>query len=176
MAPTYKNIQNYLKIQKQAVQNSEKFAKIWETIILENAYLSDQLKNPSASFAVTARKNLKYQRIDQFLEKHKKDHVLLFAFDSTDPFSSIAAEMVKEFEEETKWKVVGISLDGGVIPHFPTTRYSTDHGEVLGIESSTSFIVVNPEKDYSEKVGFGAISISQLKENIYKQLIKRGLK
>ncbi|NGX50737.1 MAG: hypothetical protein K1060chlam2_00587 [Chlamydiae bacterium] len=176
MDPTYENITIYLRIQKQVVENSEKFAKIWEVILLEDAQLSDQLLNPTASFAVAARKNLAYQRIDQFIEKNKKDHLLLFVFDSTDPLSLIAAEMAKEFEEETTWKVIGVSLDGGSIPQFPSPRYSTDKGEALGVMVAPAFIVACPEKEYSEKVGFGAISISQLKENIYKQLSKRVIK
>lgn len=176
MDPTYENIISYLKLQKQVVENSEKFSQIWETILLENALLNDQLLNPTASFAISARKNLEYQNIDNLIEILGKDHILLFVFNSKEPFSQITAEMAKEFEEETRWQVIGVSLDQGTLPQFPHPRYSTDQGQSLGVNGSPAFIVVNPKSDYSVQVGFGAISLSQLKENIYKQFSKRALK
>lgn len=173
MVPTYENISNYLTLQNQVVQNAEKFSQIWATILLENAFLSDQLNNPTASFAISARKSLDYRNINRLLEQSKESHVLLFAFDSKNPYSQISADMVREFEYETNWKTIGISIDGGTLPQFPQPRFSTDRGVSLKIEATPSYIVVNPEKDQALPVGFGAISISQLKENIYKQLKDR---
>lgn len=112
--PTKKNVKSFLDIQNRAIENSEKFAKIWSQIILEDALLSGQLTNPTASYAIHKRKQIEATEIETFIEEKKEDCVLLFFFHATDLYSQAAAEMVAFYTVEiwkTNWKA-GLILSG----------------------------------------------------------------
>ena len=168
--PTKKNVIQFLEIQNTAIQNSEKFGEVWAQVILENAHLSGQLTNPTDSFAIKHRKWVEQEQIDALIREKGKSHVLLFFFDSKDHYSQAAAEMVKLFEEKCLWKVMGISLDGEALPEFPNPRYTKDQGKNLNIQAAPAYVVLNPQTEQAIHVGYGAISLSRLKENIFSQL------
>lgn len=170
LVPTQTNVKHYMLLQQQLVKQSEVFAKTWEKILLEDATLSGQLTNPTAQYAVNARKALQYEEINTILEKSKSKHLLLFVYDSREKFSQIAGEMMIAFIEDTGWKVIGVSIDPGNLPEFPHSKIAADQGKALGITATPSYVVVNKETEEVIHVGFGALSVSQLKENIYIQL------
>ncbi len=170
LVPTQINVKHYMLMQQQLVKQSEAFAKTWEKILLEDATLSGQLTNPTAQYAVNARKILQYEEINTILEREKAKHLLLFIYDSREKFSQIAGEMMIAFIEDTGWEVIGVSIDQGNLPEFPNSKIVADQGKALGITATPSYVVVNKETEEVTHVGFGALSVSQLKENIFIQL------
>lgn len=170
LVPSRVNVKHYMLLQQQLVKQSELFAKAWEKILLEDATLSGQLTNPTSQYAVNARKALQYQEINALLEKSKSKHILLFIYDSRETFSQIAGEMMTAFIEDTGWEVIAVSVDQGNLPQFPDSKIAADQGKALGIEATPSYVVINKQTEQVIHVGFGALSVSQLKENIYVQL------
>ena len=170
LAPTKDNVKHYMILQQQLVNHSENFSKTWEKLLLEEASLNGQLSNPTAQYAINARKDLEYEKIDTLLEENRTKLFLLFVYDSREKFSQIAGQMMKNFMEDTNWEVLGVSVDQGNLPEFPHSKIAADQGEALGITSTPSYVVINKEAEEVIHVGFGALSVSQLKENIYIQL------
>jgi len=170
LVPSKPHVRHYMTLQKHLMTSAENFSNVWEKILLENAHLSGQLSNPTAQYAVNARKAMQYEEIDATLEEHRAKHMLLFIYDSREKFSQIAGQMMTVFIEDTKWEVVGVSIDQGNLPEFPNSKIAADQGKALGITATPSYVIVNKETEEVVHVGFGALSASQLKENIYTQL------
>jgi len=168
--PTRKNVKKVMELQQKSIQTAEKFAALWAQLLLANSHLNGQLDNPTSYYGIEAREKLEAQQIETLIAQEKEKYALLFFFDSQNPFSQAAAQMTKNFEENTGWQVLGISLDGGPLPQYPKPRRSTDGGKILGIDTAPAYLLLNAEKNLSFPVGFGAISVEQLKKNIYKQL------
>ncbi|MEM7174332.1 MAG: conjugal transfer protein TraF [Chlamydiota bacterium] len=170
--PTKKNVRAYRELQDRSEESSTKFEKIWSQLSLEEARFSGQLTNPTDSYAIKRRKEIQASQIETLIREKKETHVLLFFFTSNDPYSQIAAEVVKMFEEKCLWKVIGISLDGEPLPEFPNPRHAKDRGSSLKIQAAPAYVVLHPDTEQAIHVGYGAISMQRLKENIYKQLHK----
>lgn len=173
LSPTKQNIRHYMILQKEVVENAENFSQVWAKIVLEDAVLNTQIKNPTAQYAINARKALEYETIEKTLLKNKNHHLLLFVYDSEQKFSQIAADMMKTFEKDTNWEVIGVSVDSKNLPEFPNSKISIDKGKTLGISTTPSYVLINKETEEIIHAGFGALSVSQLKENIFMQLKER---
>jgi len=170
LAPTRPHVRHYMTLQKHLMTSAETFSNVWEKILLEDAHLSGQLSNPTAEYATAARKAMQYEKIDATLEKHRSKHMLLFVYDSREKFSQIAGQMMTAFIEDTKWEVIGVSVDQGNLSEFPNSKIAADQGKAIGVAATPSYVIINKETEEVIHAGFGALSVSQLKENIYTQL------
>ena len=170
LQPNRENLLKYMTIQNELVINAEKFAKVWQQILLENPLLNDELTNPTAQYAIQARKAAQYMEIESVLKSAQEKHVLLFVYDSSKKLSQAAGEMVQDFAADTRWKIVPITVDGKDLPEFPNSKILADQGLALGLKDTPAYIIGNIDEETIQHVGFGAISVSKLKENIYRQL------
>jgi conjugal transfer pilus assembly protein TraF len=170
LQPTRENLLKYMTIQNELVINAEKFAKVWQQILLENPLLNDELTNPTAQYAIQARKTAQYTEIESVLKSAREKHVLLFVYDSSKKLSQAAGEMVQDFVADTHWKIVPITVDGKDLAEFPNSKILADQGLALGLKDTPAYIIGNIDEETIQHVGFGAISVSKLKENIYTQL------
>jgi len=170
LQPNRENLLKYMTIQNKLVMNAEKFAKVWQQILLENPLLNDELTNPTAQYAIQARKAAQYMEIEAFLNSAREKHVLLFVYDSSKKLSQAAGEMVQDFAADTHWQIVPITVDGKDLSEFPNSKILADQGLALGLKDTPAYIIGNLDNETIQHVGFGAISVSRLKENIYIQL------
>ena len=170
LQPNRKNLLKYMTIQNELVINAEKFAKVWQQILLENPLLNDELTNPTAQYAIHARKAEQYMEIEAALKESQENHALLFVYDSKNPLSQAAGEMVQDFAADTNWKIIPITVDGKDLPEFPNSKILADQGFALGLKETPAYIIGTLDEETIQHVGFGAISVSSLKENIYTQL------
>lgn len=170
LQPNRENLLKYMTIQNELVMNAEKFAKVWQQILLENPLLNDELTNPTAQYAIQARKAAQYIEIEELLNNAREKHVLLFVYDSSKKLSQAAGEMVQDFAADTHWQIVPITVDGIDLIEFPNSKILADQGLSLGLKDTPAYIIGNLEEETIQHVGFGAISVSKLKKNIYTQL------
>ena len=56
------------------------------------------------------------------------------------------------------------------LPEFPNSKILADQGLSLGLKDTPAYIIGNLDNETIQHMGFGAISVSRLKENIYTQL------
>jgi conjugal transfer pilus assembly protein TraF len=170
LQPNRENLLKYMTIQNELVINAEKFANVWQQILLENPMLNGELTNPTAQYGIQARKAAHYMEIEALLNSAREKHVLLFVYDSSNKLSQAAGEMVQNFVADTNWQIVPITVDGKDLPEFPNSKILADQGLALGLKDTPAYIVGNLDNETIQHVGFGAISVSRLKENIYTQL------
>lgn len=170
LKPNKANLLKYLTMQSELVENAEKFSKVWQQLLLEIPSLNGEIEHPTAQYAIESRKAHKYIEIEETLKKARENHVLMFVYDSTKNYSQIAGSMIESFQADTGWKIVPITVDGGDLSEFPGSKILADQGLALGLQDTPAYIIGNIEDETIKHVGFGAIAISRLKENIYKQL------
>ena len=169
LAPSATNVENYLKEQKKWLDQSARFANMWQKVLLTQPLLGDFLTNPTTSFGIQARKDLELQRKKQLLKRLSETRFLLFLFRGQDSFSQKAAEVVQLFASMNGWKVKAVSLDG--YPVEPFANYEVDNGisQALGNTVTPSMFVIDPSTAQAAPVGVGLISVSQLEANIESQ-------
>ena len=170
LKPNRDNLLKYLTMQNALVENAEKFSKVWQQLLLEVPSLNGEIEHPTAQYAIESRKAHKYLEIEETLNKARENHVLMFVYDSTKNYSQIAGSMIEAFQADTGWTIVPITVDGNDLPGFPGSKVLADQGIALGLQDTPAYIIGNIPNETIKHVGFGAIAISKLKENIYKQL------
>lgn len=170
LKPNRDNLLKYLTMQNALVENAEKFSQVWQQLLLEVPSLNGEIEHPTAQYAIESRKAHKYLEIEGALKKARENHVLMFVYDSTKNYSQIAGSMIEAFQADTGWTIVPITVDGKDLPGFPGSKVLADQGLALGLQDTPAYIIGNIQNEMIKHVGFGAIAISKLKENIYKQL------
>ncbi len=170
VSPTQENVEHYIKAQKQWMNQSSQFAQMWGKVLLEYPELSDLLTTPTSSYGVLAKKAFDLQTRKEFLQKISKNHFLLLFFKGADRYSEKAAEVAQLFASTNNWILKAVSLDK--LGTSELKNFVNDQGisKQFNVEATPSFFVVNPDENQVYPVGIGMISVSELEENIEKQV------
>lgn len=170
LSPTEENVEAYLKEQKKWIDQSSRFANVWQKTLLEHPLLGDFLINPTTSFGVQLRKDLEVQKRKKRLTELAKTHFLLFFFKGKDPYSQKAAEVVHLFSTMNQWKVKAVSIDYVPVKEFPEFEIDKGISRAVKAKITPSMYVVDPSQDLIIPVGAGLISVSELEANIEAQI------
>ncbi len=170
VSPTPENVENYIRAQKLWMGKSGQFAQMWGKVLLENPELSDLLTTPTSSYGVLAKREIDLKNRKALLHTLSKDHFLLFFFKGADPYSQKASEVAQLFASTNNWKLKAVSLDNlgtSELQNFETDKGISEH---FNVQTTPSFFIVNPAENQAYPVGVGMISVSEIEENIQKQL------
>lgn len=169
VSPTPENVENYIRTQKQWVQQSSLFAQAWGKVLLEHPELSDIINTPTSSYGTLAKRELSLLQRKNLLRNLSKDYFLLFFFKGADPFSKKAAEVAELFASTNQWNLKSVSLDNlgtSELHHFETDKGISRH---FDLQVTPCFYIVNPTDNQALPVGAGMISVSEIEENIENQ-------
>lgn len=172
VSPTPSNVENYIREQRQLIQQSNMFAEAWGKVLLSHPDLSEFLTNPTSSFGILAKRANDLKLREELLNRLSKSYFLLFFFKGSDPLAQKAAEAALAFAETNNWKYKAVSLDGIGLPQLD--EFETDKGisEHFAVSSSPSFFIVNPVDNQAYPVGAGLIAVSEIEANIETQIGK----
>lgn len=170
--PSSENVENYIRNQRYLLNQSDRFAETWGTVLLHNPLLGDFLSTPTTNYGVLAMKELELNKKKQILKHISAEYFLLFFFRGNDPLSDTVAEVVKLFASTNNWKYKAVSLDGKGIPSI--TNFEIDHGlsTKLGVQVTPSLYIVDPNQNWVFPVGAGLVSVSEIEQNIILQVDK----
>lgn len=166
IVPTPENVFNYIRAQKQTLDQSGAFAKTWGKVLLEHPQLGDFLETPTTSYGILAKKAFDSQRRSELLKKLSSNHFLIFFFKGQDPFAPKVAEVVQTFASTNGWKYKAVSLDGIGVPLLQNFEVDKGISQNFGVKISPSLYIVNPMDSQIYPVGAGLVSVSEIESNI----------
>jgi conjugal transfer pilus assembly protein TraF len=115
--PTDVNLANYAYAQRLMVDTGSRFSSRMIEFMATESLLDEDRRRPTSGFALNAFKSEKYQVIKDAIQKaHAGSKGLFFFYSSDCGYCHKMVPVLNEFALNHKMKILGISMDGGVIP------------------------------------------------------------
>ena len=170
LSPTSENLQNYAAQYFEIIRRGQKFTDAYKVMALNHPQYDYSLKFPTNHLVqhlhIAEQLKITESKIHQF----SKSHGFFFFLASRCPYCHAFSPIVKQFTEKYNISVVPITLDGGVLPEFPNAIPDNGSAKALRVYSLPSLYAVNPHTTQIIPIANGALSLSELEENILKIL------
>lgn len=164
--PTSKNVETYMRLQKEMVERSEHFSKTWQSVVLQNAELNPEVTNPTAQYARHVYNDQQQKTKEKTIAGLAKTHGLIYFFKADCPYCTGFAPIVKMFSEKYNWNVMAISVDGSTSELFPEARSDNGITAALHIQSLPALIAYNAETNEVIPISYAMTSMDHLENNI----------
>ena len=170
LSPTPENLRNYAAQYFEVIRKGQRFTDAYKVMALNYPQYDYSLKFPTnhvaQSIHIAEELKIRQNKIHQF----SKLHGFFFFLASRCPYCHAFSPIVKQFTEKYNISVVPITLDGGVLPEFPHAVPDNGSAKALKVYSLPSLYAVNPGTQQIIPIANGALSLSELEENILKIL------
>ncbi|KAB2318964.1 conjugal transfer protein TraF [Betaproteobacteria bacterium SCN1] len=170
MQPTRDNVRNYLEAQTYVMDKSALFADVARRVVWATPSVDYNNRSPTATFAQLARKDQRSDDQARTLAELSRDYGLMFFFRSDCPYCHQQAPVLKLLEQQYGMPVLGVSLDGGVLPQFPDARRDNGVSMIVsqgqGITAVPALFLVHRASRQAVPVGTGALAIDEIVERI----------
>lgn len=168
LSPTRKNVRAYMEHQKQVLERSEEFARVWKRVLWESPALDSTVDNPVSAAGAEISRNLRKTARDSVIEKISRVGKLVFFFRSDCPFCSGQAEVIKTLERRHGIGVLAASLDGtGLHPLYPRFVDGTAQAARLGVEQVPALFLFVPSQRKIVRIGTGYLTLSEIRQRLY---------
>ncbi|MCB1084429.1 MAG: conjugal transfer protein TraF [Simkania sp.] len=179
--PTPDHILNVLNIQSDIIDRSLKFSEEVRRFIIENPEIGAVFETPLSQRGMSVKKVVEKGEKDAAINQIKDKYFLLLFAEGGDPYSEIAADVAKLMEEEYALKVRIVNSNDEPLKHSFNELKSKNLPHFFNVSRFPVFFLVNPsslEKKSDQTVGFesyavgaGAVTLTDLVNNIYKQAL-----
>lgn len=166
MQPSHEHVAAYLYLQKQAMDNSERFANIWQQVVWMTPELDHTQVRPTSPLAIQAYYDARNENTKQSLQQFAETHGLFYFFRSSCPYCQRFAPVLKSFAQRHGFHVTAISMDGGTTLEFPDSRGDNGTARRLGIQTVPAVYLVEPKTRSVQPVSFGLIGPAELEERL----------
>lgn len=165
--PTEENIKNYIKYSQYIMDKSSYVAEVAQRAIWQNPEIDYSLKRPVNSIGKRSWIDQRNNEIDTTMQNLNERYGLFFVYRSTCPYCHAYSPIIKQFSEEFNIKVIAISQDGPKLKEWPNSKL--DNGQSINLKIDTVPATILFDKETSEiiPVGFGALSMQELKQRIF---------
>lgn len=168
LSPTSENLKNYAAQYFDVIRRGQRFTDAYKVMVLNHPQYDYTLKFPTNHLVqpIFAREQVKIteSKIRQF----SKNHGFFFFLASRCQYCHAFAPVVKQFVQKYGISVVPITLDGGALPEFPNANPDNGAAKALNVYSLPALYAVNPHTKQIIPIANGALSLSELEENILK--------
>lgn len=164
--PTSENVENYMRVQKEMVDRSDRFSKTWAQVVLSNADLNPEVVSPTAQYARHVQNEMDTTHKEKTINTLSKTYGLIYFFKGNCPYCTGFAPIVKMFSEKYNWNVLAISLDGSSSDVFPEVRPDNGIATALDIQSVPALIAYNSETNDVIPISYAMSSLDQLENNV----------
>lgn len=167
--PTPEHVEQYMSAQKEIIEKASLFSEVWALVLLKNPELSSLSEQQTSTFGLRAQHQLQETRQQHLLDSLSQDHFLLLFVKAEEPYLDVAVEIGKAFSEKNNWHFKTVVIGEGATFE---SGYEQDRGlsEKLKIEVTPSWFIAQPESFATLPIGVGLISVSELEDNITKQV------
>lgn len=167
MRPTEANVRRYMELESKVVARASLFADVAQRVAWSNPELDPTLQGrPVNAVALEVFEKQQLGNRSASIAHLGKDHVLLFVFRSDCPYCHAMAPILDAFRARHGIQVVGISVDGGVLPGFADARRDNGIATTLRVTQVPAVFLAQPFTGRITPIGFGVLSEAQLLERI----------
>lgn len=173
MQPSYENVKAYMKIQKELVDKSSRFASRWQEVIYTTPSLDYTVQHPTSQAGRHVYLAEKKKNMDLEVQSLSQTHGLFFFFSGSCAYCKKFAPIVLDFAQRYGWGVIAVSTDGSRLPEFPDAVDDNGIASKLGVEFVPSLFAVNPESQEVIPLSHGFSSQDQILDRIRVLIIER---
>jgi len=168
LSPTRENVRAYMEHQKQVLERSEEFARVWKRVLWESPALDSTVDNPVSAAGAEISRNLRKTARDDMIEKISRVGKLVFFFRSDCPFCRGQAEVIKTLERRHGIGVLAASLDGmGLHPLYPRFVDGAAQAARLGVEQVPALFLFVPSQRKIVRIGTGYLTLGEIRQRLY---------
>lgn len=167
LTPSKENIERYIMLQNKLSQQSSIFANIWQQILLDKPNLNYQNQFPTSAKGRQLYKEAQVSQYTDALEKMREQTGLFLFFSSDCIYCQHFAPIVKSFAERHQFKIIPITLNGGVLPEFPYAKVDKGQAAQFGVTVTPALYAVNPKTARAYPVSIGISSFEELTRQLY---------
>lgn len=171
MEPTEQNVKVYLEAQTYVLDKGSLFADTARRVVWQNPEVDYNNRNPTASFAVLDKKDMREQQRNTAMATLSKDYGLMFFFREDCTYCHSQAPILKLLQNNYRFPVMAVSLDGGRLAQFPNAKKDNGISLILtdgqGITVTPAIYLVHRETKQAVLLGTGALAMDDLVDRIY---------
>lgn len=171
--PTVASVKDYIVVQQEAYDRSEKFTSAWQLAMYTNPQLDYHAKHPTSQFGHQIDAQVVKQEDDSYLIQASKKVGLFFFFSSTCPYCQEQSKIVKLLQDEYSVSVFPVTIDGKGLPEYPSPAQDNGMVEKLGVHMVPMIYLAIPEERFMKPIGAGIMTLSELRERVLVTLKKR---
>jgi conjugal transfer pilus assembly protein TraF len=164
--PTTQNIGNYIKLQNEVSDRAERFAKVWQLVLLEQPGLNYALKHPTNNLARQVYSDVHHKTENEAIRKLAAKSGLFYFYKSNCPYCQKFAPIIKNFSKAYGISIIPISLDGEISPEFPDSQIDKGQAAKLNVTVTPALFAVNPKSKKVIPIAYGLISQEDLRQRI----------
>lgn len=155
VTPSEENVKAYMEHQKRALEMSERFAYIWQTLLMKypELYISTSTEGVN-------------EDIRRAVAQLGTRAGLFFIYSSECDPCRQSSPVVAEFRRKYNFTVIPVTLDGRVLPDLPDSRGDNGISVRLGIDRVPAWYLAYPGEDRFEHIGTGFMSLVELERRL----------
>lgn len=161
-------------IQKELLDRSTRFAQRWMEVVYQTPGLDYTLHHPTSQVGRHVYLDQTRYVLETKIRALSKTHGLFFFYSGNCPYCKQFAPIVKAFADKYHWEVLGISLDGEILPEFPNSRRDNGSHAALGITSVPALLAVEPKQGKVIPLNSGLNTHDQIEDRIRVLLMQGG--
>jgi len=167
MTPSDQNLKDYLELWQVAQEKGAVFADSWRRVVWQTPELDYSLRRPTNNAALKTFDANRENNEEQQLRALARDHGLIFFFRSDCPYCHAMAPMLKGLSQKFGIEVLGVSIDGGGLPDFPTPRDGRAQATAWGVERVPALFIGSKQTGDKAAIGFGAMALTDIVQRIF---------
>jgi conjugal transfer pilus assembly protein TraF len=164
LEPSHENIITYILAQKALMDQSERFSESWQRVVMTTPALDETLVHPVDQNARHVYYQERHQDITKRIKALAQEYGLFFFFKGECSYCHHFAPVVKHFAKKHGWSVLGISLDGGMLPEFPGAKRDNGMASRLQVSHVPALIAFHASSGKMIPLAYGLVSESEIEE------------
>ncbi|MGQ0622767.1 MAG: conjugal transfer protein TraF, partial [Panacagrimonas sp.] len=165
LEPTRKNVAAYLEKHVALMEQSARFADTWQSVVWTTPEYDNTLRAPTGA-AAYIQADVQSAELDQRLTEAAQRYGLMFFFRGSCPHCHRFAPVLKAFAERYGFDILPVSLDGGVLPEFPSPQGNVEAASALQVESVPAVYLIEPRTRTVAAATFGYVGFSELAQRV----------
>ena len=164
--PTPENVEAYFLLQRFAMDRSQKFSQVAQSVVIGNPYLDETNRRPVANYGIPYVDRQAGQNLDDLVKKVANKAGFFFFFKSNCQYCEAQAPILKYLEKDG-FDILAISIDGGQLQsaQFENTKMNSGQAEQLGVTATPALFMVDATGKFTA-LGQGLMSYTDLKSRI----------
>lgn len=168
--PTEEHLKAYAFHYFQTMAKAQSFTDAYQRMLLNHPVFDYSLDFPISAYAHQVYLKNQKRQTQNRIQAFSKHQGLFFFFSSRCEYCKIFAPIVKAFAEQYGVSILAISMDGQGIAEFPQFVLDQGASHTLKVQRLPTLLAINPKTNVATVLATGAISQTQLEENILRLL------
>ena len=169
LEPTEENLLAFMRFRNEQLERAAYFSDVHRRLIWQHPELDYTLERPTGQLAKAAWSDARTVAQQDTLATLNERYGLLFFFRGDCGPCHTFSPILREFSDRHGLEVLAVSLDGGVLPHWPNAVVDTGQARTLGVagKPTPALVLVDKALGRTVPVSHGVLSQDALAERIY---------